>query len=144
MTTLTDFAALVPEDHGLVTVSTTRADGTIQVSVVNAGVLDHPVTGEPVVAFVARSGTRKLTNLAARPACSVVIRAGWQWVGVEGTASVIGPDDVGPEVGLPALLRAVFTAAGGSHEDWDEFDRVMREERRAAVFVAPTRIYSNG
>jgi len=144
MTTLTDFAALVPQDHGLVPVSTARADGTIQVSVVNAGVMDHPVTGERVVAFVARSGTRKLANLAERPSCSVVIRAGWQWVGVEGEASSIGPDAVPDGIDLPALLRAVFTAAGGTHEDWDEYDRVMRDERRAAVFVTPTRIYSNG
>jgi hypothetical protein len=31
--------------------------------VVNAGVLDHPVTGEPAVGFVARGGARKLPRL---------------------------------------------------------------------------------
>jgi len=144
MTTLSDFEALVPQDHGLVTVATTRADGSIQASVVNAGVLDHPVTGERVVGFVSRVDSRKVGNLAARPTCSVVIRAGWQWVGVEGPASIIGPDDVPAGVDLPALLRAVFTAAGGTHEDWDEFDRVMRDERRGAIFVTPTRVYANG
>ena len=48
MNDLEAFARLVPLDHGLVVVSTARADGTIQSSVVNAGVLDHPVTNRPV------------------------------------------------------------------------------------------------
>jgi hypothetical protein len=40
-------------------------------------------------------------------------------------------------------LRDVFTAAGGSHEDWAEFDRVVAAERRTAVFIAMDRVYSN-
>jgi hypothetical protein len=38
----------------------------------------------------------------------------------------------------------VFKAAGGTHDDWDEYDRVMASERRAAVFIAAQRVYSNG
>jgi hypothetical protein len=38
----------------------------------------------------------------------------------------------------------VFTAAGGTHDDWDEYDRVMAAEGRAVVLIAPTRVYSNG
>jgi len=37
----------------------------------------------------------------------------------------------------------VFTACGGTHDDWNEYDRVMAEQR-TAVLVTPTRIYSNG
>jgi hypothetical protein len=44
---LEEFARLVAGDHGLVVVSTLRPDSTIQSSVVNAGVLPHPVTGAP-------------------------------------------------------------------------------------------------
>ena len=44
---------------------------------------------------------------------------------------------------LRLLLREVFTAAGGTHDDWDAYDRVMREERRTAVLVTPTRVYGN-
>lgn len=36
-----------------------------------------------------------------------------------------------------------FVAAGGTHEDWDEYDRVMAEQRRTVVLLDPTRIYSN-
>ena len=48
MTDLKDFARLVARDHGLCVMSTLRPDLTIQSSLVNAGVLDHPVTGRPV------------------------------------------------------------------------------------------------
>lgn len=147
MTDLDAFAALVPLDHGLVVVSTTRADGTIQSSVVNAGVMPHPVTGDRVVAFVAAGASRRLTNLRARPRATVVIRAGWRWAGVEGTTDLIGPDD--PRDGFDderrrLLLREIFVAAGGDHDDWDEYDRVMASERRVAVFVEPERTYGVG
>ena len=49
MTDLRDFARLVGRDHGLCVVSTLQPDSTIQSSVVNAGVLIHPITGRPVV-----------------------------------------------------------------------------------------------
>ncbi|MGH7357540.1 MAG: pyridoxamine 5'-phosphate oxidase [Acidimicrobiia bacterium] len=135
----------VGRDHGLVVVFTNRADGTGQASVVNAGVLPHPVTGEPVVGLVAQGTSRKLTNLRARPHTTVVLRAGWEWVAVEGPAVLCGPDD--PLTGVDAegvrlLLRDVFTAAGGTHDDFDEYDRVMAAERRTAVLVTPDRIYS--
>jgi PPOX class probable F420-dependent enzyme len=116
-------------EHGLVVVSTTRADGSIQTSVVNAGVLD----GE--VAFVARGSARKLANIRRSGRAAVTFRSGWEWAGVEGPARVAGTD--------PQLLRDVFTAAGGTHDDWDEYDRVMAAERRVAVLVTPERISSN-
>jgi PPOX class probable F420-dependent enzyme len=146
MTDLTDFGRLVPRDHGLIVVSTLRADGTIQSSVVNAGVLSHPFTGQPAVGFVVRGGTRKLANLRARPWATVVIRAGWEWAAAEGPAEIIGPDDPAPGVDaerLRLLLREIFAAAGGTHDDWDTYDKVMAQERRAAVLLSPDRVYSN-
>jgi PPOX class probable F420-dependent enzyme len=140
------FRRLVPLDHGLVVASTTRADGTIQSSVVNAGVVEHPVTGRPVVAFVAAGSAQRLRNLRARPYTNVVLRAGWQWAAVEGPVDLVGPDDHLDDVDderLRVLLRDIFSAAGGSHDDWDEYDRVMADERRVAVLVDPVRIYGN-
>jgi PPOX class probable F420-dependent enzyme len=146
MTDLSHVADLVALDHGLSVVVTLRPDHTPQTSVVNAGVMTHPVTGAGVVAFVAAGRARKLVHLRADPTITVVVRAGWQWAAVEGTAELIGPDDPHPDVDherLRVLLREVFTAAGGTHDDWDAYDDVMREERRTAVLVTPTRIYSN-
>jgi PPOX class probable F420-dependent enzyme len=147
VTDLADFAGLIPGDHGLCVVSTARADGTVQSSVVNAGVLAHPVTGREVVGFVVRGATRKLVNLRARPYATVVVRVGWQWVGAEGPVELAGPDDplegLDPADGVRLLLRDVFTAAGGQHDDWAAYDRVMAEERRTAVLLTPGHVYSN-
>lgn len=133
-------------DHGLATVSTIRADGSIQVTVVNAGIVAHPLRGDDVAAFVARGGTHKIPNLRARPAATVVWRAGWAWFAVEGTAELCGPDD--PLTGLDKaatrhLLRTIAQAAGVEQEDWDEYDRLAAAERRTAVLVTPLRLYQN-
>jgi PPOX class probable F420-dependent enzyme len=145
MTTLDDVMALARREQCLAVVSTVRSDGTVQSSVVNAGVLPHPGGGTDVVAFVTY-GPAKLTNLRARPQLSVTFRSGWEWATVEGRAALIGPDDPRPDVSpdeLRLLLREVFQAAGGSHDDWDAYDRTMAEQRRTVVLVHPSRIYSN-
>lgn len=138
---------LVAADNGLAVVSVARADGTVQTSLVNAGVLDDPIHGDPVVGFVARGDALKVRLVRGGGRCTVTFRSGWEWAGVEGAATLIGPDNevAGFDAaGVPQLLRDVFSAAGGSHDDWDEFDRVMVAERRLAVLVTPARISSNG
>jgi PPOX class probable F420-dependent enzyme len=134
-------------DSGLCVVSTVRADGTVQSSLVNAGVLTHPDTKVEVLAFVAAGRARKLVNLRARPRLTAVAHAGWDWAAAEGSVQLVGLDD--PVAGIDAeglrlLHRAVFTAAGGTHDDWPTFDAVMVAERRTVVLVTPERIYSNG
>jgi len=90
---LEEFARLIDGDHGLVVVSTLRADGTILSS-------------------------------------------------AEGPVELAGPDDPMPGVDaerLRLLLREIFTAAGGTHDDWPTYDRTMADERRVAVLVTPAR-----
>jgi PPOX class probable F420-dependent enzyme len=145
MTTLSDAEVIGSRDKFLAVISTGRADGSIQSSLVNAGMLADPDNGRQVVGFVTY-GPAKLANLRARPQVTVTFRAGWEWAAVEGRARIIGPDDPAPGVDaerLRLLRREVFTAAGGTHNDWEEYDRVMAAERRAVVLVTPTRIYSN-
>ena len=137
---------MVAKENGLAGVTVVRADGTPHSSLVNAGVVDHPSTGRPVVGYVTY-GPVKLRNLRERPATSLLWRSGWQWVGVEGSSELIGPDDPADGIdaeGLRLLLRAVFSGAGGTHDDWDAYDQVMRDERRVAVLITPTRVYGNG
>ena len=147
MTTLSEAVALAHGESGLTVVSTLRSDNTIQASLVNAGMLAHPATGDDTLAFVTY-GKVKLANLRARPQVAVTFRDGWQWATVEGTVELVGPDDLQPWLtdadALRLLLRDVFTAAGGTHDNWAEYDATMAEQRRAVVLIAPTRVYSNG
>jgi len=136
MTDLADFRRIAAAEHFLGVVATMRADGSVQSSLVNLGVLAHPVDGSDVVGFVARGDARKLAHLRARPHATATVHHGWEWTAVEGATELV--DD------QPALLRAVFVAAGGTHDNWDEYDAVMAREHRIAVLIRPTRIYSNG
>jgi PPOX class probable F420-dependent enzyme len=145
MSDLGAFAELGRRANGLAVVSTLRADATIHSTLVNAGVMTSPFDDHQVLAFVTY-GAVKLANLRVRPQLTVTVQAGWHWSTIEGQAQLVGPDD--PHEGVDAedlrlLLRTVFTAAGGSHNNWQEYDRVMVQERRTAVFVTPSRVYGN-
>ena len=147
MTDLGDFARLAAAAGGLAVVVTTRADSTAQASLVSAGVAENPLTGRAAAAIVVHGAAHKLRNMRRRPHTTIVATQGYQWATVEGSATIIGLDDPQPGIdddAIRVLLRTVFTAAGGTHDNWDEYDRVMHEDRRAAVFIDPARVYSNG
>lgn len=133
--------------HGLAVIATTRPDGTVHASLVNAGVLADPLSpGTDVVGLVAQGKARKLAYLRRSGRATVVFHAGWEWVSVEGPVRLVGPDDAVEgfdPARLPGLLRDIFTAAGGTHDDWETYDRVMAAERRVAVLLTPGRITSN-
>lgn len=143
MTDIADVEQLAEGDH-LAVLCTARADGTVQASVVSAGVTVDPVDAAPAVGAVVRGDSVKLRLLRRDGRATAVFRHGGRWASVSGHVRLVGPDD-GEDLGIDvaALLRTVFRAAGGEHEDWDEFDRVMAEERRCAVFVLAERISGN-
>jgi hypothetical protein len=99
-----------------------------------------------VVGVVARGQARKLRYLRAHPRATIVLRAGWQWSAVEGPVELAGPDDPMPGIDserLRLLLREIFTAAGGTHDDFAEYDAAMAAERRTAILLTPARLYGN-
>ncbi|MDP9094917.1 MAG: pyridoxamine 5'-phosphate oxidase family protein [Actinomycetota bacterium] len=145
MTTIDDVGRLARAEQGLAVVSTLRADQTIQSSLVNLAIMKHPFADSQVLAFVTY-GKVKLANLRQRPVITATVRSGWKWATLEGAAEIIGPDDPHPQVDserLRLLLREVFSAAGGTHNDWSEYDRVMVADRRSTVLVAANRIYGS-
>ena len=75
MATIEDIKRLVALDHGLASLSTLRGDGTVQSTVVNAGMVDHPVTGTPVAAFVGRDDA---TNAPTAQARAASLPDGWR------------------------------------------------------------------
>jgi PPOX class probable F420-dependent enzyme len=136
---------LASENH-LAVLATTRPDGTVHASLVSSGVTVDPVRSNLAVAVVVMGRARKLAYLRAAGRAAATFVRGFDWITAEGPVTIIGPDDpheAVPAADLPQLLRGVFTAAGGTHEDWNEYDRVMAEDRRAAVFIHVERTYRN-
>ncbi|WP_419551484.1 pyridoxamine 5'-phosphate oxidase family protein [Candidatus Poriferisodalis sp.] len=133
-------------EDGLCSFVCLDASGNPHVSIINAGVMDDPVTGETSVACVVAGKARKARLLREDPRAAVAFRHRWDWVAVHGKAQLIGLDDPADGVtdaDIPELLREVFRSAGGNHEDWDEYDRVMARQRRLAVFITLDHITSN-
>jgi hypothetical protein len=137
--------ALGARETGLAVAITMQSDGSPRASVVNAGAIEHPVTGEQVVAFVSRGTVLKLVDLRDRPRATVVFRSGWDWVAVEGNAALVGPNDRldgFDEAAVMDLIRTIYAAAvGGTPEEWSHLDATMATERHTAVLIRPTRIY---
>ena len=141
-----DHVRSLAEQDSFAVVTTARSDGTIHASVVKAGVLDSPISGDACIGFVVAAAARKLHHLRGSGRAVTVFRHGADWMAVEGPVQLVGPQDRPEDFGasqLSRLLRRVFVAAGGTHQDWDEFDRVMAAEGRTAVFVTPERISGN-
>ena len=107
---------------------------------------DHPITGVPCVAFVSAGGAARLDHVRRGSQVTIAIRRDWTWRSITGPADLIGPGDLPDGIDAEALrllLREVFQAASGTHDDFDEYDRVMSNEGRVAVFVVPERILGN-
>ena len=138
---------IIAKENGLATFVTHRADGAAQATVVNAGVLAHPTGGDDVVGVVVRGYAKKLDNLRVRPRATVLFRSGWDWVTVEGSTELSGPNDVHPELDEQAarrLIRSIYAAAvGGTEEDWAGLDETFESEAHTAVLLRPERTYSN-
>ena len=130
-----DALPFLEQEHSAV-VTTIGRSGLPQATIVRAG----PYEG--TMAFVVRGGTVKLANLKRDDRCTVLVaKPDWtRYATVEGRAATHRQDNTGEEE-LRLLLRRVFSAAGGTHSDWEEYDRVMREEARAVVLVTPERVY---
>ena len=143
MPDLNDARSLLLEENGLAVVSTTQSDGRVLSSVVNCGVIDHPISGEPQLALVSMGRAARVSHIRRGSQVTVLIRRDWKWISVTGRAELIGPDDLPDSVDrdrLRRLLREVFQAAGGAHHDWDEYDQVMVDDARVVVLITPERI----
>ena len=146
MGSIEDVQRFLGQETGLATVSTIQKDGGILSSVVNCGVLPHPTTQELCVAFVSAGGAARLKHIERGSQVTVAIRREWKWVSVSGKANLFGPEHLpenfDPEQ-LRILLRDVFISAGGAHDDFEEYDKVMASEKRVVVCVEVEQIRGN-
>ena len=121
-------------------VTTFRKNGAAQSSVVKAGAYKGGVV------LVAIGGSAKLKNLARDPRCTVlIVSPDWnRWCVAEGTVTIRSWDNTDHEK-LRWELRDAFRACGGGeHPNWEEYDRVMKQDQRAIVLVKPNHVYGQG
>ena len=146
MGSIDDVQRFLGQETGLATVSTIQKDGRILSSVVNCGVLPHPITQELCVAFVSAGNAARLKHIERGSQVTVAIRREWKWVSVSGEADLFGPEHLSenfdPEQ-LRILLRDVFISAGGVHDDFEEYDKVMASDKRVVVCVEIEQIRGN-
>ena len=140
------FSNYLLEETGLATVSTTQADGRVLSTVVNCGMIEHPLTGDTCVAFVSGSKAARLKHIDRGSQVTVSVRRGWAWSSVTGPADLIRPEKRPKSIDteqMRLLLQEVFHAAGGVHDDLEEYDRAMAQEERVVVCITPKRILGN-
>ena len=126
----------VSENHRAV-LTTFRRNGAAQMSIVTTGAYSDGA------AFTTTEDRAKLANLKRDPRCSLLVshESWWGYVVLEGQARVMSADNTDGEV-LRLALRDVYRAASGEeHSDWEEYDRAMVDDRRAAVVVVPEHVY---
>ena len=124
------------ENHNAVC-TTFRRNGAAQLSIVTSGLYGGGA------AFTTTADRAKHRNLARDPRCSLLVsHADWRpFLVLEGNATVLSQDNT-PVEELRTAFRDVFRAAAGKdHPNWDEYDRVMVEDRRVIVIVTPEHVY---
>ncbi|MGI6797021.1 PPOX class F420-dependent oxidoreductase [Gordonia sihwensis] len=111
--------------------STTRRDGTAQMSPVTAGVDDQ---GRIVIATY--PGRAKTANARRNPTVSVLVLSesfNDAWVQIDGTAEVLDM----PEA--EDVLVDYFRSIAGEHSDWDEYRAAMRLQNKSLIRITPQR-----
>lgn len=127
---LDELLAFVRPRHRLV-LTTTRSDGSPQVSPVSGGVDDE---GRLVISTYPERA--KTTNLRRRPSASVLVLSDdWDdaWVQVDGDAEVLDlPESLEP-------LVDYYRAISGEHPDWDEYREAMTRQGKSLIRITPRR-----
>ncbi len=143
---LDDLRRFLADETGLATISTVQQDGRVLSSIANCAIIRNPLTGDECVALVSMGTAARLKHVRRGSEVTISVRRGWNWIAATGAADLVGPEDnvesVDPEA-LRLLLRDIYQAAGGMHDDFDAYDAEMLKSRRAAVLVTPTRIIGN-
>ena len=134
--TFDDFLQFLQTNHQGV-VMTFRRNDVAQLSIVTCG----PYNGG--VAFTTTGDRAKLANLRRDPRSTILVsKPDWSgYVAIDGKADILRSDSTEPEE-LRIALREVYRAcAGREHPDWEDYDRAMVEDRRAAIIIRPHHIY---
>lgn len=85
----------------------------------------------------------KTKNLRRDPASTLYVPGDsfWSYVVFDGTASLTPPTEAPDDETAEELVALYREIRGEDHPDWDEYRRVMVDERRLVVRFRPTHAY---
>lgn len=130
MTVTTQQALEFVGTHSHTVLATRKHDGGLQMSPVNAGVID----GHVVIS--SRLPLAKVLNLQRNPAASVLVTTDQfygSWVQIDGIAEIV--DQTAP--GTVDLLVEVYRTINGEHPDWDSYRAAMVADDRVVIRIRP-------
>jgi PPOX class probable F420-dependent enzyme len=133
LATAVDFA----REHRWSVLTTIRGNGLPQLS----NVL-HLVGEDGLIRISITASRAKYANLSRRPWAALHVSRDdfFAYVVIEGDVE-LAPVAASPDDATVDELVAVYRAAQGEHDDWDEYRRAMVADRRTVVRITPTRAY---
>jgi PPOX class probable F420-dependent enzyme len=115
--------------------ATRRRDGSVQLSPVNAGVVDG------AVCISSQAPRAKVRNLRRDPTVSLlVLNDGFYgaWVQIDGRAEIVD------QPAALDLLVDTYRAIRGEHPDWDDYRAAMIRDERVVIRVTARRAVKGG
>jgi PPOX class probable F420-dependent enzyme len=123
-----DNALIFIGTHSRSVLATRRKNGLVQMSPVNAGVVDG------AVCVSSRAPLAKVRNIRSDPVVSLLVLTEafyGSWVQIDGRAEIVDQ----PEA--LDLLETVYRSIAGEHPDWDEYRQAMIRDQRVVIRILP-------
>jgi PPOX class probable F420-dependent enzyme len=132
---LLDLAA----SHDLAVLATTKRDGRPQLSNVNFSL--EPDTLQAKVSVI--DGRAKVVNVRRDPRVSMLVSSadGWSYAVLEGTASLSAVAAAPDDAVVDELVEVYRCIRGEEHPDWEEYRRVMVDDRRLVLRLTVEHVY---
>jgi len=111
--------------------STTRADGRPQMSLVTGG-----MTADRKLAIATYPERVKARNARRDPRVSVAVMGDEfndSWVQIDGDAAVLDMPEAGD------AFVEYYRCISGEHPDWDEYRQAMSDQGKCLILIEPTR-----
>jgi PPOX class probable F420-dependent enzyme len=130
MVNLENMRRFVADKHHWV-MSTTRADGRPQMSLVTGG-----MTPSGQLAVSTYPERVKAKNARRNPNVSIGVMGadfGSEWIQIDGTAQVLD---------MPEAAEAFieyYRCISGEHPNWDDYVQAMRDQGKCMILIEPTR-----
>ncbi len=123
-------AAFLADKHQWV-LSTTRADGRPQMSLVSGG-----MTSDGSLAISTYPSRVKAKNARRNPLVSVAVMGSEfnaEWIQIDGEARVLDMPEASD------AFVEYYRSISGEHPDWDEYRQAMADQGKCMILIEPTR-----